>query len=53
LDNIKEEMKEKTTKEYKRRMRLILKLKLNGKNKITAMNKWAVAIFRYRKNFSK
>ena len=49
LDKIKEtEMKEKITKEYKRRQRLILKSKLNGRNKITAINTWAVAIFRYR-----
>ena len=48
LDKMKEnEMKEKTIKEYKRRLRLILKSKLNGKNKITAVNTWAVAIFRY------
>ena len=37
----------KMTKEYKRRLGLILKSKLNGRNKITAMNTWAVAIFRY------
>ena len=48
LDKIKEkEMEEKITREYKRRLRLILKSKLNGRNKITAMNTWAVAIFRY------
>ena len=48
LDKIKEkEMKEKTIKEYKLRLRLVLKSKLNGKNKITAINTWAVAIFRY------
>ena len=48
LDKIKEtEMKEKITKEYKRRQRLILKSKLNGRNKVTALNTWAVAIFRY------
>ena len=48
LDKVKEnEMKEKTMKEYKRRLRLILKSKLNGRNKITAINTWAVAIFRY------
>ena len=46
LDKVKEnEMKEKTMKEYKRRLRLILKSKLNGRNKITAINTWAVAIF--------
>ena len=38
LDKIKEtEMKEKITKEYKRRQRLILKSKLNGRNKVTAI----------------
>ena len=48
LDKIKEtEMKEKITKEYKRRQRLILKSKLNGRNKVTAINTCAVAIFRY------
>ena len=40
-------MKKKTIKEYKQRLRLILKSKLNGKNKITAINTWAVAVFRY------
>ena len=39
LDKIKEnEMKEKTIKENKRRLPLVLKSKLNGKNKITAIN---------------
>ena len=48
LDKIKEtEMKEKITKEYKRRQRLILKPKLNGRNKVTAVKTWAVAIFKY------
>ena len=48
LDRIKEtEMKEKITKAYNRRQRLILKSKLNGRNKVTAINTWAVAIFRY------
>ena len=47
-DKIKEtEMKQKITKEYKRRQRLILKSKFNGRNKVTAINTWAVAIFRY------
>ena len=40
-------MKERLIKEYKRRLRLILGSKLNGRNKITAMNTWGVAIFRY------
>ena len=47
LDKIREnQMKEKTLKEYKRRLRLVLKSKLNGKNK-AAINAWAVAVFRY------
>ena len=38
LDKIKDnKMKDKIIKEYKRRLRLILKSKLNGKNKITAI----------------
>ena len=44
---IKIEMKEKTMKEYKRRLRIILKSKLNGRNKITVINTWVVAIYRY------
>ena len=48
LDEIKEhEMKIKVTAEYKRRLRLILKSKLNGKNKIHAINTWEVALLRY------
>ena len=48
LDKIKEdEMKNKTIKEYKRRLRMILKSKLNGKIKVTAKNTWAVAVVRY------
>ena len=48
LDKVKEtEMKEKITKEYRQRQRLILKSKLNGRDKVTAINTWAVAIFRY------
>ena len=48
LDKIKDtEMKEKITKEYKRRQILILKSKLNGRNKVTVVNTWTVEIFRY------
>ena len=47
LDKIKETENKKTTKEYKRRQRLILKFKLNGRNKVTGINTWEVAIFRY------
>ena len=45
LDRIKE--KEKVKKEYNRRLRSILKSKLNRKNKIQGINTWAVALIRY------
>ena len=48
LGEIKEYgMKIKVIAEYKRRLRLILKSKLNGKNKIHAINTCAVALLRY------
>ena len=48
LDEIKEhELKNKVTAEYKRTLRLILKSKLNGKNKNQASNTWVVALLRY------
>ena len=47
-DKVKEgEMKTEFVSEYKRRLRLILRSKLNGKNKIKAINSWAVAIMKY------
>ena len=48
LDEIKEhEMKINVTAGYKRRLRLILKSKLNGENKIQEINTWADALLRY------
>ena len=48
LGEIKEHgMKIKVIAEYKRRLGLILKSKLNDKNKIQAVNSWAVALLRY------
>ena len=45
LDKVKEiEMKE--TNEYKRRLQVVVKSKLNGKIKITAVSAWAEALFR-------
>jgi hypothetical protein len=38
-----EEMKEKVSKEYYRRIRKVLESKLNGGNMIKAMNTWTVA----------
>ena len=42
-----QEMKGKFRNEYFRREKLILKYKLNGMNKIMALNTWAVSILRY------
>ena len=39
-----DEMKEKLTSEYKRRLRLILKSQLNGRNKTTAINTWGPVV---------
>ena len=42
-DKIKEkEIKEKFSKEYKRGLRLMLRLKLNGRNRFIAVNTWVV-----------
>ena len=47
-DTVKEKkMKDVFAAEYKRRIKLVLKSKLNGKNKILAINAWAVAVLRY------
>ena len=47
-DHLKEkEMKDLFSKEYKHRLKLVLKSKFSGKNKIMAANTWAVAILRY------
>ena len=48
MDKIKEvEMKEALITEYYGRLGLVLDSKLNGRNNITAMNTWAVAVLRY------
>ena len=47
LDRIKEStMKESFRTEYLRRTKAIMKSRLNGKNKIKAMNTWAVSSMR-------
>ena len=47
-DNMKEKkMKDVFVTEYNRRLKLLLKSKLNGKNKILAINTWTVAALRY------
>ena len=45
------EMKEKVRAEYKRRVKKVLKSKLNGGNMISAINTWAVPLTRYSAPF--
>ena len=45
------EMKEKVRAEYKRRVKKVLKSKLNGGNMISAINTWAVPLIRYSAPF--
>ena len=40
-------MKIQCQKEYKRRLKKVLKSKLNGKSKMHSINTWAVAVMRY------
>ena len=40
-------MKKRFVRECKRRLELVLKSKLNGRNKINAINTWAVSVLRY------
>ena len=47
-DKIEEEAMKKTfRKEYLRRVRLVLQSKLHGRNKVKAINTWAVSLMRY------
>ena len=48
FDNIlTEEMKKKIQETYFKRMKLLLKSKLNSRNLFLAINSWAVAVVRY------
>ena len=48
LDKVKEqEMKQEFRAEYMRRLKLIIKSKLHGRNKIKAINTWAISLLRY------
>ena len=47
-DRVKEQgMRDKFRNEYFRRAKMILKSKLNGRNKIMPLNTWAVSTLRY------
>ena len=48
LDGVNEqEIKAILRDEYVRRLKLVMRSKLNGRNKIKAVNTWAVALLRY------
>ena len=48
LDKVKDkEIKEQFKKEYRRRLKAVLKSKLNGRNKILAVNTCVVSVLRY------
>ena len=47
-DICQEKMEKKVQEEYHKRVRAVLKSKLNGGNVINAINIWAVATVRYR-----
>lgn len=44
---MKKEMKTQFLEEYMRRIKLIVKSKLNGKNEISVLNTWSVSVLRY------
>ena len=46
-DIMSKQMKEKVRLEYVRRVRAVLRSKLNGRNKIMGINTWAIALLRY------
>ena len=47
----KKEMKIKVFNEYKRRVRKIVKTKLNGRNIVKGINTWAIPVLRYSAPF--
>ena len=48
LDKVKEQvMKDIFRNQYMRRLKLVMKSKLNGRDKIKAANTWAVSLLRY------
>ena len=54
MDKIKEaDMDETFLSECKRRLKLVLKTKFNGRNKILAINTWAAPILRYEADILK
>ena len=49
---LEEKMKLNVSKEYIRRLRKVLKLKLNGGNLVHGVNTWAVSLLRYSAAFA-
>ena len=52
VDKILEKMKLNVLKEYIRRLRKVLKSKLNGRNIVHGVNTWAVSLIRYAAAFA-
>lgn len=50
---IEVEIRKKICKKYKRKIRKVLGVKLNGRNIIKAANTWAVPVLRYSDPFLK
>ena len=48
---LEEKMKLNVSKEYIRRLRKVLKSKLNGRNLVRGVNTWAVSLLRYSVTF--
>ena len=48
---LEEKMKLNVSKEYIRRLRKVLKSKINGKNLVRGVNTWAVSLLRYSAAF--
>ena len=48
---LQEKMKFNVSKEYLRRLRKVLKSKLNGRNLVRGVNTWAVSLLRYSAAF--
>ena len=46
-------MKENFQREYLRKTKLVMKCRLNGKNKIIQINTWAVSLMGYGKGIMK
>ena len=48
MDDFKDEsVKDRLSKEYERRVKKVIRSKLNGRNMVRVINSWAVSLLRY------